>query len=159
MRASRIAGGATKATREWRVVRGNQAVQEDTTMKTALIAFTAATAALALSAPPASAADACFRTNDMHNHTKIDDNSIYVAVGLHDVYRITAAGKCFAGMTSSGTLVIKTTASTGLVCKPLDLDLGVRDSGAGAITTHCIVSGVTKLTPTEVAAIPKKLKP
>jgi hypothetical protein len=125
-------------------------------MKTTL-ALTAAAAALALCAQSASAADACFRTNDMHNHTRIDDRSIYVAVGLHDVYRIGTSDRCFSS--SSDILVIKTTASSGLVCKPLDLDLGVRDNGAGAITTHCIVTSVTKLTPGEAAAIPKKLKP
>jgi hypothetical protein len=31
--------------------------------------------------------------------------------------------------------------------------------GPGAGTSHCIVDSITKLTPQEAAAIPKKLKP
>jgi hypothetical protein len=35
----------------------------------------------------------------------------------------------------------------------------VADSGPGAFRVPCIVSGMHKMTPAEVAAIPKKFKP
>jgi hypothetical protein len=115
-------------------------------------------AALVLMSGNSAHADTCFRTQDMRNHTKVDNDTIYVGVSIRDVYRVRAKS-CFVGMTSSDPLVIATTASTGLVCKPLDLDLGVRRGGPGAITSRCIVDSIAKLTPAEVAAIPKKLRP
>jgi len=107
----------------------------------------------------AAAADACFRTNDMRNHTIVDDHTLYVAVGGKEVWRLEMKGSCLAGVTSSDPLVIKTTASTGMVCKALDLDLSVKRGGAHGIASPCIVDKVAKLTPEETAAIPKNLKP
>ncbi len=110
-------------------------------------------------AAPTAPANSCFRTSDMRNHTVVDDHTIYVDVGGRGIYRITAAGRCFAGMFPTDPLVIGTTASSGYVCKPIDLDLGVRNGGANGITTPCIVNGISRLTAAEAAAIPKKLKP
>jgi hypothetical protein len=46
------------------------------------------------------------------------------------------------------------------VCGPLDWDLKVADgSGPGSFAVPCIVKGQTRLSPAEVAAIPKKFKP
>jgi hypothetical protein len=43
-----------------------------------------------------------------------------------------------------------------MVCKPIDLDLGVH---MGVGQSHCIVESIAKLTPAEVAAIPRGQKP
>jgi hypothetical protein len=40
----------------------------------------------------------------------------------------------------------------GRICHKIDLDVGIRG-------TRCIVKSLTKLTPAEVAALPKKLRP
>ena len=40
----------------------------------------------------------------------------------------------------------------GRICHKLDLDVGVNGS-------RCIVESLTKLTPEEVAALPRKVKP
>ena len=117
----------------------------------------AAAAALAAPALPAAAADACFRTHDIQNHRKVDNNTIYVRVLNKDVYRVTSSTPCFAGATSNDALVIKVIGASDSVCRPIDLDLAVRTGPVG--TSHCIVSSITKLTPQEKAAIPKKLRP
>ena len=78
-----------------------------------------------------------------------------VDVGSRDVVRIRTNGSCFTGSVSSDTLVIGTTASTGLVCKPLDLDITVSAAGP----SRCIVSSISKLSPAELAALPKKMRP
>ena len=46
------------------------------------------------------------------------------------------------------------------VCSAVDWDLKVADgTGPGSFATPCIVAKMTKLTPAEAAAIPKKFKP
>lgn len=131
-------------------------------MKPLMTAVLAAGAGVAAQAWPleASAAGQCFRTSEMQNHSVLNDHSILVAVGLHDVWRIDSKGSCFAGASRSDPLIIRTTASIGMVCQPLDLDLAVRrGTGMGGMSTHCIVDGIRKLTPAEIAATPKKLRP
>lgn len=145
-------------------------------MKLALLPLAAAALAAALagcaadsSAPPriasadryatdASArAGACFRLSQMRNHTIADDQTLYVSAGSRDVYRLDMSGACLAGATGSDPLIIKPTASTDLICKPLDLDLRVR-VGPG-MASPCIIRAITPLTPAEVAALPPKLRP
>jgi hypothetical protein len=117
----------------------------------------AAAAALAAPALSAQAADACFRTRDVQNHRKVDSNTIYVRVLNKDIYKITSTSPCFAGTTNTDALVIKVIGASEMICKPVDLDLAVHSGPVG--TSHCIVSSITKLTPQEAAAIPKKLRP
>ena len=122
-------------------------------MKLALAAL-----ALALSAAPlaAHAAD-CFRTGQIRNHTIESKSSALINVEGRSVYRIGVSGSCFAGATSSDPLVIRNPPGSTTVCKPIDLDLGVKI--AGGPTNRCIVSSITKLTPEEVSALPRKLRP
>lgn len=112
-------------------------------------------AALPALAAPASTSS-CFRMRDMHNHSVVDPNTIYVSVGMHDVYRITSSNACFTAKWSSDPLIIRVAGGSDIVCKPIDLDLKVGGTGG---PSPCIVSGIQKLTPAEVAAIPKKLRP
>jgi len=115
-----------------------------------------ATAVFALAAAGAAGAGPCFRTNDMRNHTIVDDHTLYTKVGNQDVWRLTVKGNCLTGALPSDPLVVKTTASLGMVCKPLDLDLSVK---RGGVPAACIVDSIAKLTPQEIAAIPKGKKP
>jgi hypothetical protein len=126
-------------------------------MKTVL-AFTAGLA-VAAAACPSLAADkgSCFRMSQMQGHTVVDGSTLYVGIsGSRDVYRITTAGNCLAAKTSSDPLITRSVGGSDLVCKPIDLDLAVGGMGG---PSHCIVNGIQKLTPAEVAALPKKLKP
>ena len=58
----------------------------------------------------------------------------------------------------SDALVIQAPPS-GLVCKPIDLDLAIRPSGVGGGATPCIVDSIVKLTPAQVDAQPKDQRP
>jgi hypothetical protein len=62
------------------------------------------------------------------------------------------SNNCLAAATSSDPIILRDRAGMGQICRPLDLDVGVRG-------TRCIVKNLTKLTPAEVAALPKKLRP
>ncbi len=113
----------------------------------------------AVAVGPSQAADnsACFRLSQMQGHTVADSHTLYVGVsGRHDVYRIGMSGACLAAKTDSDPLITRDLGGSDLVCKPIDLDLAV--GGMGGVS-HCIVSDIQKLSPAQVAALPKKLKP
>ncbi|THD58800.1 DUF6491 family protein [Phenylobacterium sp.] len=115
----------------------------------------AAAAALGSASPSAAQPDAkqtCFWTRDLRNHTVADPHTLYFNVGGRDVYRVTTSGNCLAAVSSSDPIVLRDRTSSGQVCNKLDLDLGVRGA-------RCIVSDMTKLTPAEAAALPRRIKP
>jgi hypothetical protein len=117
-----------------------------------------AAAGLVATALPAQAAPerTCFRMHDVQSHSIVDNRTIYVSARGRDVYRVTTSNNCFAAKSRSDPLITRSSGGSDLVCKPIDLDLKVGGSGG---VSPCIVSGIAKLTPAEVAAIPKKLKP
>ncbi|HEX3700347.1 MAG TPA: hypothetical protein VHV27_06705 [Phenylobacterium sp.] len=116
-----------------------------------------ASLALALSATALSAHADCFRTGQIRNHTVVDKSTALINVDDRSVYRIVTSGDCFAGATTSDPLVMRSPPGSTMVCKPIDMDLGVKVGGGP--TRRCIVGAITRLSPDEVAALPKKLKP
>jgi hypothetical protein len=122
-------------------------------MKIALALVGAATAlALALPAQAAKEDRTCFLTRDMRNHTVGGDHTLYFDVGGRSVWRAEMSNNCLAGAVSSDPIVLRDQAGMGRVCNKLDFDVGVRGN-------RCIVDSLTKLTPAEAAALPRKLKP
>jgi hypothetical protein len=112
----------------------------------------------ACAAQPAPAAKPqCFRLSDMENHTVGGPSTLYVGVRPKMVYRFEMSGSCLSGASSSDALVLEPIPGTNLICRPLDLDLKIRT--AGGMLSPCIIKSITKLTPAEVAALPKKLRP
>jgi hypothetical protein len=122
-------------------------------MKIAL-ALIAAASAVTLALPAQAAKDdgLCFLTRDMRNHTVADDHTLYFDVGGRSVWRAEMSNNCLAGATSSDPIVLRDQAGMGRICHQLDFDVGVRG-------TRCIVKSLTRLTPAEVAALPRKLRP
>lgn len=149
-------------------------------MKLALIALTGATAALAACAeyypppppgvPVAAVAPAppdafvpgqlapgqCFRTQEIRNHTIGDDRTLYLDVAGRDVYRVDMSGSCLAGATSSDPLIMRQPPGSAIVCRTIDLDIAV---DKGGFTSPCIVSGIGRLSPEQVAALPPRIRP
>lgn len=116
-----------------------------------------ATDASAMSDVVAVEAGSCFRVSQIRNHTKADDSTLLVSVGNgKSVYRWQMAGACLAGASSSDPLILEPTAGGDVICKPIDLNVKVK---VGAIASPCIVKSMTKLTPQQVAALPKKVRP
>ncbi|MBR7620996.1 hypothetical protein JKL49_16500 [Phenylobacterium sp. 20VBR1] len=98
----------------------------------------------------------CFRVSQMDGHRVADPKTLYVGVRNKDVFRIDMHGACLAGADIGDPLVVETVGGSDLVCKPIDLDLKV----AGTIgLSPCIVKSITKLTPPQIASLPRKLKP
>jgi hypothetical protein len=114
-----------------------------------------------LSAPPAAKAQpgrdsgrSCFYTNSIDGYSAVDDHTLLVRVG-RDIYRAGLMSDC-PGLTFRHTLVLKTATGSGSVCGAIDLDIGFTDHG---ITEKCPVRDLRRLSPGEVAAIPKKFLP
>lgn len=123
-------------------------------MKTLILAGAAGlllTTAVATAAAAQGAGQQCLRTQSLRNHTVGDDHTLYFDYNGRDVYRVTSSSNCAAAATSSDPIVLRDRGQ-GMLCAPIDWDISVRG-------THCIVTGVSKLSPAEVAALPKGKRP
>jgi hypothetical protein len=105
----------------------------------------------ALSASAQSKDGQCVRTQFLRNHTIGDGHTLYFDYDGRGVVKLTTGGNCLAAATSSDPLVLKDR-SAGQLCRPIDWDIRVRG-------TPCIITGMSKLTPAEVAALPKGKRP
>ena len=115
-------------------------------------------AAAGLGAPPAAMAQPsresggrCFYTHDITGYSAVDDHTLLVRVG-RDIYRAELMSNC-PGLTFRHTLVLKTATGSGSVCGAIDLDVGFTDHG---MAEKCPVASLRRLTPAQVAAIPKR---
>lgn len=124
------------------------------------LAATTAIAATKTVATPAGtplASGQCFRSSEIRSHVFADSSTMLIDVRGREVYRVGVSGRCFAGASRSDPIVTRTPPGSQMICKPIDLDLAVSAAGGPAIP--CIVNSITKLSPDEVATLPKKLKP
>lgn len=98
----------------------------------------------------------CIRSHDIRNHTIADAKTLLIDGGDKHTYRVTMAGSCLAGSTSSDPIVTRSPPGAAIICKPIDMDIGISKSG---FESRCIVESIVRLTPQEVEALPKKLRP
>lgn len=123
------------------------------------IAMAAKAPALTTPAPPSGTGlprGQCFRSHDIRNHTIADRNTLLVDVNGRATYRITMRDNCLAAAIPSDPLITRTPPGSTIICKPIDLDIGIARNG---FTTQCIVDSIVKMSPAELAALPRKLKP
>ena len=109
----------------------------------------------AAAAQPAKPANQCFFSRDWRGWKAIDDKSMYIRTGMHQIYRVDFSAGC-PGLTSPSAHLI-TSSHTDSICSAIDLDVKVSD--LQGFSTPCIASKLTRLTPADMAAIPKKLEP
>jgi hypothetical protein len=114
----------------------------------AAVAYSAAAQTPAPSKPES----ACFRTRDLRNHTVEGDKTLYFDLSGRSVYRVETSGGCLAGVTSTDPIVMSNQTGTGLICNKMDLNISVRGA-------RCIITSLSKMTPQEVAAMPKGVRP
>ena len=125
----------------------------------ALTAVFALAAALPAAAdkPPAAAAkarQACFFARDVNSFSAADDRTVYVKVGVKDVYRLDLFNSC-PDIDWNWSIALQSHGSDW-ICSPMDATIIAR-SPIGP--QRCEVNKVTRLTPEEVAALPKKARP
>jgi hypothetical protein len=97
----------------------------------------------------------CFSLSDWDGWSAPDRNTLLMRVRNRDVYRVELAHGTNQ-LTSPGVHLVSTVRGVDTVCAPLDLDLRVSD---GFIAMPIMAKTITRLTPEEIAAIPKKDRP
>ena len=118
----------------------------------------AATLGAASAAPAADTSGRnCFTVNDWHGWSSPSPDVLYLAVNFKDVYKATLA-QPVDGLNLMDTVVISDEAGLQSICSAVDLHLIMTHRGGGG-RRGLIVKSLTKLTPEEVAAIPKRDRP
>ncbi|KQV62476.1 MULTISPECIES: DUF6491 family protein [unclassified Caulobacter] len=98
----------------------------------------------------------CFYLSDWRGWTAPDKNTLYMKVRGRDVYRVDLAYGSNQ-LTWPGTHLVSVVRGPDSICHPLDLDLRVSDGMGFAIPIRA--KTITKLTPDEIKALPKKYQP
>jgi hypothetical protein len=123
------------------------------------VALAAKTSPLVTPPPPRGAglpSGQCIRSTDIRNHTIADRNTLLLDVNGRATYRVTMNGGCLAGAISSDPIITRNPPGSAIICRPIDMDIAI---SKGGFASHCIVDSIVKMTPEEVAALPRKLKP
>lgn len=96
----------------------------------------------------------CFWANSANSFNAVDENTVYVRVGVKDVYRLDLFARCPDIDWNHAIALVSRGGSS--ICSGLDATVITK----GPIgPQRCEVRTVTKLTPEEVAALPSKSKP
>lgn len=115
-----------------------------------------AAAAPTAAAKPAKPARQCFYLSDWRGWTAPDKDTLYMKVRGKDVYKVDLAYGTNQ-LTWPGVHLVSVVWGVDSVCGPLDLDLRVSDGFGMPIPIRA--KTITKLTPEQVAALPKKDRP
>ncbi len=98
----------------------------------------------------------CFYITQWQGWKAPDPNTIYLGVNLHEVYRADLSAGSPQLLWPDAHLVSQVRGSDS-ICSAIDLQLAVADTNG--FRQPLIVRKLTKLTPEEVAAIPKRYRP
>jgi Family of unknown function (DUF6491) len=99
---------------------------------------------------------ACFNVRMIDNFNAPDESTVYIRVNVNEVYRLKLFAPCL-NVNWDQTIALQNRSGSSWICDPMDAELLVRDPGVGR--QRCLVSEMRKLTPAEVAALPKKSRP
>ena len=131
-------------------------------MRTQVIGLAATVAALALAplahaateTAPAKTGSGCFATNTWEGwKPTADGDALYLRINNHDVYRVDLTPGTHARKGADQFLVSRVRGSNW-ICSALDLDLTISDTLG--FRQPLIATSMRKLSPAEVAAIPRK---
>ena len=123
-------------------------------MKT-LSATLALTAGLALTSLAHAQGGQCFRPHDIQGFTTANDNrTVYVRAGGR-VFQLVTANVC-PELAQREHIQLNAEGSSSTICNPIEANLRVRTAG---ISISCPVDTLRVLSPDEVRALPKKLRP
>jgi hypothetical protein len=98
----------------------------------------------------------CFFSSSWHGWRSPSPDVIYLRVNVNDIYKVDLSVGSHLLMWPDSHLINQIRGSN-TICSGLDLDLSVSDNGG--FREPLIAKSLVKLTPDEVAAIPKKYLP
>lgn len=123
----------------------------------AVLALIAAAAALGACSSTKTASNGprqCFNVNSISNYAAVDRKTVNLRVGVSDYYQVTMLGVC-PDINWTQKVAFQATAGSQ-VCDGLDLTVHVPGPTG---PQECAADTIRKLTPEEVAALPKGQKP
>ena len=102
----------------------------------------------------------CFYITQWEGWKAPDPNTLYLGVNMHDVYKVDLSAGSPQLMWSSVHLISQVRGSNS-ICSAIDLQLsvGVGFASGSGFRVPLIARKLTKLTPEEIAAIPKQYRP
>ena len=121
----------------------------------ALLAFAATTASAADNAGKPVAPNQCFWTRNITGFAAPDDHTVYIRVSFRDVYRLDLMVACPDVEWNQRIALVSRSGSN--ICNALDAEIVAHATGLGP--QRCPVKTMTKLTPAEIAVLPRHAKP
>ena len=115
----------------------------------AVFAALGATLPTAEAQPAASAPPSCIRTSQIENTRMVHSRVLYIRTSARTFYRMDFSSDCYSD--SNGPLIIHPVGNSGEICSAIGVNVSLRETGQ-----RCLPTQLTKLTPDEVAQIPKK---
>ncbi len=139
--------------------KGNPVSQHTTARLARIAASTAILVGAVLSAPvvgaqPASRSggEQCFFRSNINGFIAPNDHTVYIRVGVRDIYRLDLMSDC-TGLSFRQGIGLESTPGDPQICSAIQATIVYRDTG---IPNRCPVSAIHKLTPAEIAALPKR---
>ena len=118
-------------------------------------ALAAAAAHPGFAQPAAKSAGQCFLADDVNGFNAPDDHTLYIKVGVSDVYRLDLMGDC-QGLRFREGIGLERTPASAWICSPLDATVVYHETG---MAERCPVTAIHKLTKAEIEALPKRDRP
>lgn len=114
--------------------------------------------ASAQSTQPAPQQRSCFLITELRGWKAPDNKTIFIRVGLNQIYRLDLTASCPL-LTMPESHLITKTRGPDIVCSAVDWELSVSEPPPAAMPEACIVKKMTPLTPDQAAAIPPRYRP
>ena len=124
--------------------------------------FALAVAATAIPASAAFAATApdqraCIDTHRQSSWKAVDEKTLYISESKSTVYAVEFATGCPRMDSPFVKFTQLNRGGQGWICAPIDLDITVHDTPG--MSVKCLASSIRKLSPAEITALPKDVKP
>ena len=100
----------------------------------------------------------CFTVNDWNGWSSPSPDVLYLAVNFRDVYKAELT-QPVQGLDPAYTVLISDETGPQSICSAVDLHLIMTRRGGGGGRRGLIARSLTRLTPEEIAAIPKRDRP
>ncbi len=101
----------------------------------------------------------CVYITQLQGDHPLSDRAVIFRANVNDFYRLDFAQQCVELTYPQPKLIITPAGGMGMICHAIDIDVKVGQQGPDSFPVSCIPSAFYKLTPAEVAAVPKKNLP
>ena len=140
----------------WAQAAPDAAASDATAPQASAMDAKAARRAAALKADKEDGKGGCFYITQLQGNHALNDRAVIFRVNVSDFYQLDFAQRCYALTYPEPKLILTPFGGVGLICRAIDLDVRVGEQSPGSFSEPCIPSALHRLSPAEVAAVPKK---